>query len=288
MPPVAVEAVLTAGSALNSAAERLAGSGIPEARREAARLAEAAWDLPAGQARLSPDRAIAAEALDRLSVLVGRRAAGEPLAHVVGLAGFRRLTLLSDSRALIPRPETEGLVALVLERISTGVAADVCTGSGCIALALAQEGQYDRVIGTDCSGDALALARQNAERTELQVEWRQGDLTAPLGSERLDLLVANPPYLTAAEYATLDRSVADWEPALALASGADGLAITRRLIAEAATVVKPGGWLALEVDCTRAADVADLAAGSGWTESAVYQDLYGRARFVLARRSESS
>jgi release factor glutamine methyltransferase len=288
MPPVAVEAVMTAGSALDAAADRLSASGIPDARREAARLAEAAWDLPAGQARLRPDRAIAAAGLDRLSALVARRAAGEPLAYVVGLAGFRRLTLLSDARALIPRPETEGLVELVLERMPTGVAADVCTGSGCIALALAQEGRYDRVIGTDCSEDALALARQNAARTGLPVEWRHGDLTGPLGSERLDLLVANPPYLTTAEYAGLDRAVAGWEPALALASGADGLAITRRLIAEAATVVKPGGWLALEVDCTRAADVADLAAGSGWTESAVYQDLYGRARFVLARRSESS
>jgi release factor glutamine methyltransferase len=285
---VVVEAALAAGSALEAAAGRLAGSGIPDARREAARLAEAAWDLPAGQARLNPGRTIAGEHLDRLSVLVERRAAGEPLAHVVGRAGFRQLTLRSDSRALIPRPETEGLVELVLERMPSGVAADVCTGSGCIALALAHEGHYDRIIGTDCSADALALARENALSTGLAVEWRQGDLAAPLAGERLDLLVANPPYLTAAEYAALDRSVADWEPALALASGADGLAATRRLIAEAATLVKPGGWLALEVDCERAAAVADLAAGSGWTGSAVYQDLYGRARFVLARRSETS
>jgi release factor glutamine methyltransferase len=285
---VAVDAAASAGSALEAAAKRLSSAGIPNARREAARLAEAAWQLPAGQARLSLHRAIGPAALDRLATLAERRAAGEPLAYVVGLAGFRALTLLSDSRALIPRPETEGVVDLVLERIPTGVAADVCTGSGCIALALAQEGRYDRVIGTDASGEALALARQNAELTGLPVEWRQGDLTAPLAGERLDLLVANPPYLTAVEYAALDRSVADWEPAVALESGADGLAATRRLLAEAPRVVKPGGWLALEVDCERAADVAVLAAEFGWTEPAVYRDLYGRARFVLARRSESS
>ena len=285
---MAVEVQGTAASLLEAAAARLTEAGVPEGRREASRLAEAAWGLSSGQARLRPEREVSLAAAGRLSALVERRAAGEPLAYVTGIAGFRRLMLASDARALIPRPETEALLDLVLERIPSGVAADVCTGSGCIALALAQEGRYERVIGTDSSADALALARENGTRTGLSVEWRQGDLLTPLAGEQLDVLVANPPYLTTAEYAALDRSVAAWEPAQALESGADGLDATRRLVAEATAVVRPGGWMALEVDSQRAAAVANLATGFGWTEPAVYQDLYGRARFVLARRSESS
>ena len=282
------EAQSTAGAALAAAAGRLGEAGVPDARREAARLAEAAWGLEPGQARLRVERSLAAPEEERLAVMVDRRAAGEPLAHVVGIAGFRRLALTADRRALIPRPETEGLVALVLERMPTGVVADVCTGGGCIALALAQEGRYDRVIGVDLSEAALAQARENGARTALPVEWRLGDLTGPLAGERLDVLVANPPYLTAAEYASLDLAVRAWEPALALPSGADGLDATRRLLVEGLDVVKPGGWVALEVDCERAAMVARLATESGWTEPVVYRDLYDRARYVLARRSETS
>jgi release factor glutamine methyltransferase len=170
----------------------------------------------------------------------------------------------------------------------SGVVADVCTGSGCIALALAQEGRYDRVIGVDSSVEALTLARENAERTGLRVDWRQGDLSEPLEGERLDVLVANPPYLTRAEYDALGPEVRAWEPRVALESGEDGLGATRRLLVGGRGVVKPGGWIALEVDCDRAAAVARLAAGSGWIAPAVYRDLYDRARYVLARRSETS
>lgn len=278
----------TAGAALDHAAAELRAAGVADPRREAARLAEAAWKLDQGQARLRLDRVLSADESDRLAGLVRRRAAGEPLAHVSGHAGFRRLVLASDARALIPRPETEGLVALVLERMAEGVVADVCTGSGCIALALAQEGRYERVIGTDCSGEALDLARENARRAGLAVEWRLGNLLEPLRGERLDALVANPPYLTREEYATLEPAVRAWEPRLALESGEDGLTATRELLRAGLDVVRPGGWIALEVDCHRAAAVARLAAGFGWVDPAVHQDLFDRARFVLARRSETS
>ena len=278
----------TANSALEQAAAALRAAGLPEARREAARLAEAAWQLAPGQARLHGERVLSADEAHRLAGMLRRRVAGEPLAHVSGQAGFRRLVLASDARALIPRPETEGLVALVLERIASGVVADVCTGSGCIALALAQEGRYDRVIGADCSKEALDLARENARRAGLAVEWRLGHLLEPLRGERLDALVANPPYLTRDEYATLEPAVRAWEPRMALESGEDGLTATRELLRAGLDVVRPGGWIALEVDCQRAADVARLAAGFGWADPVVHQDLFDRARFVLARRSETS
>lgn len=285
---MAAEVAVTAGSALEHAAALLSAAGVPDARREAARLAEAAWRLDQGQARLRGDRVVSGEETDRLAGLVRRRAGGEPLAHVTGFAGFRRLVLGSDARALIPRPETEGLVALVLERTAGGVVADVGTGSGCIALALAQEGRFERVIGTDCSGAALDLARENGRRAGLSVEWRLGNLLEPLRGERLDALVANPPYLTAEEYASLEPAVRAWEPRLALESGEDGLTATRELLRAGLDVVRPGGWIALEVDCHRAAAVARLAAGFGWVDPAVHQDLFDRARFVLARRSETS
>ncbi len=278
----------TAASALEAAAELLQGAGVVDARREAARLAEAAWSLDAGQARLHPDRVLGQAEADHLARLANRRAGGEPLAHVTGTIGFRHLLLAADGRALIPRPETEGLVALVLDRMGVGVVADVCTGSGCIALSLAQEGRYQRVIGVDSSREALAQARENGERAGLAIEWRLGDLIGPLRGESLDVLVANPPYLTDREYHMLEPAVRAWEPRVALESGKDGLDATRQLLREGHTVVKPGGWIALEVDCHRAADVAALAAGSGWIEPAVHMDLYDRARYVLARRSETS
>ncbi len=278
----------TVATALQAAAESLRGAGLPDARREATRLAEAAWGVAPGQARLRPDRVLTAVEVDRLETMAQRRSAGEPLSHVTGQAGFRQLLLGSDGRALIPRPETEGLVALVLERMASGVVADVCTGSGCIALALAQEGRYARIIGVDCSEAALAQARENAERTGLAVEWRLGHLVAPLLGEQVDVLVANPPYLTRDEYASLEPAVRSWEPRLALESGEDGLAATRELLQSGLAVVRPGGWIALEVDCRRAAAVATLAAVFGWIEPTVHQDLFDRARFVLARRSETS
>jgi release factor glutamine methyltransferase len=278
----------TAEATLEAAAVVLREAGIADPRREVSRIAEAAWELEPGQARLHRERTLLATEVVRLATLVQRRASGEPLAHVTGRAGFRHLVLGSDGRALIPRPETEGLVALVLERVAEGVVADVCTGSGCIALALAQEGRYDHVIGVDCSEAALEVARHNAEQTGLSVEWRLGDLLAPLQGERLDVLVANPPYLTRAEYAALDPAVRSWEPRLALESGEDGLTATRDLVRAGLDIVRPGGWIALEVDAQRAAAVAALAAGFGWVEPAVHQDLFGRARYVLARRSETS
>ena len=189
-----------------------------------------------------------------------RRAAGEPLAHVTGRIGFRTLQLRSDRRALIPRPETEGLVDLVLARVRTGRIADIGTGSGCLALSLAAEGGFEQVWAVDSSAEALALARG-----EPRGNRRQGgaDPRRPLRSrcatDSLDAVVSNPPYLTDGEYEALDPSVKQWEPAAALSSGPDGLDATSRLLSDARDVVRPGGWLALEVDCTRAARVAAQA-----------------------------
>jgi len=209
------------------------------------------------------------------------------MGHVTGWAGFRHLTLRSDRRALIPRPETEGLVELVLERVPAGRVADIGTGSGCIALSLATEGRYQAVAGVDLSADALRLAEENRRLTDARVELVRGNLCEPLRLGALDAIVSNPPYLTAGEFAGLHPSVRDWEPRSALESGADGLGVIRRLLTGAGVALRPGGWLALEIDSARAAVCAGLAGESGWTDIAIYADLFGRERYLLARRSDA-
>ena len=265
----------------------LTAAGLDGAGREALRLWAELFDEAPGAALLDPEHPIASETAAVYLSAVRRRAAGEPLAHVTGVAGFRHLTLRSDRRALIPRPETEGLVGLVLACVPRGRVADVGTGSGCIALSLATEGAYDEVVGIDLSLDALRLAAENRRSTGGRVSLVQGNLCDALRPDSLDALVSNPPYLTAEEYAGLDLSVRDWEPELALAGGSDGLDVIARLLDTGVAVVRPGGWLALEIDCARAALCARRAGAAGWTDVAIHADLFGRERYLLARRSDA-
>lgn len=214
---------------------------------------------------------------------------GVPMAYAVGRCGFRTLDLAIDPRALIPRPETEGLVDLVLQHAGTsGLAADIGTGSGCIALALAVEGRFDKVVAVEQSAGAAALARENLHRVapRTPVEIREGNLLAPLvdKGERFSVIVSNPPYLSGGEYDELDPSVRDHEPREALVSCEDGLAATRGLLAGAATLLEPRGLLALEIDERRADAVRTLAHEYGW-DVAIYADLFGCPRYALAKEA---
>jgi release factor glutamine methyltransferase len=218
---------------------------------------------------------------------------GAPFAYAVGRASFRHLTLAVDRRVLIPRPETELLVDLALQATGgRGRVADVCTGSGAVALALAAEGKFERVLGTDISADAIAVARANvgaipADRRGA-VEFREGDLLTPLAGERLTAIVANPPYIATHERDNLPALVRDWEPALALFGGDDGLQVIARIVAGAGNLLEPGGLLMLEIDARRGPESAALAAThDGWTDVQLRTDLTGRNRFLLARRATS-
>jgi release factor glutamine methyltransferase len=270
-------------------ARRILGTaGIPDPAREALLLWADLSDEPAAGVLLASSRTLAPNLAAAFLGAVERRARGEPLSYVTGWTGFRLLKLRIDRRALIPRPETEGLVELVLERVGGGRVADVGTGSGCIALSLATEGRYERVIAIDRSPAALALAAVNRELVGAPVTLVRGDLTAPLRSRSLDGLVSNPPYLTATEYSDLDTSVAGWEPRDALVSGDDGLDATIRLLHDGSRVLRSGGWIALELDVNRAATVAELARTREWEAVEVRADLFGRERYLLARRSKST
>ena len=214
---------------------------------------------------------------------------GVTFQYAAGRVGFRALDLTIDSRALIPRPETEALVDLVLEQGKGGVVADIGTGCGCIALSLAVEGSFDRVIAVERSAAAAALARENVALVgpRTQVEIREGDLLAPLAGGRYRVIVSNPPYLTEDEYAALAPSVRQFEPREALVSGPDGLAATRRLLAGAAALLEPGGGgvLALEIDERRGDAVRALALAHddyGWARIDVHNDVFGRPRYALA------
>ena len=283
MPELAV----SLGTLINEGTERLRDSGVGEPRRQAVRIWTELSHRDPSEVFLEGDQPVDPAEAARFQAGISRRARGEPLPHVTGCSGFRSLSLVSDGRALIPRPETEGLVELLLQRVGTGRVADIGTGSGCIALSLAVEGAYDEVIGVDLSADALALARLNLESVTARVSLVQADLCAPLGYGTVDALISNPPYLTVAEYSSLESSVRNWEPAVALVSGDDGMAATTRLLDEGRDVVRPGGWLALEVDCSRAVTTARQASAFGWSAVSVHKDLFGRERYLLAQRSDT-
>lgn len=236
------------------------------------------------------DRPLLPEELEAFRSVLKRRAAREPLQHIVGTAPFRELELAVDSRALIPRPETEVLVEEILRWArETGQealqAADLGTGTGAIALSLLQEGPFSRVVATDLSPAALELARENAARLGLEgsLELRQGDGYAALDlGERFNLLVSNPPYVPQGDREILEPEVRDWDPPEALFAGPEGLDVLVPLVKGSGNHLEPGGLLALEVGEGQAGKVARIMEGTGFfREIRIRPDLTGRDRIVL-------
>lgn len=224
--------------------------------------------------------------------LVARRERGEPVAYLTGRRGFWSLDLDVDAAVLIPRPETELLVELALQRIapeSTATIADLGTGSGAIALAIAQQRPLAQVVAVDASADALAVARANAERLGLRVDMRLGDWLTPVAGERLDLIVSNPPYIADTDP---HLPALAHEPRQALVSGADGLDDIRRIVAQAPAHLAPGGWLLLEHGWDQAGAVRALLSAAGFAQVQSRRDLAGIERCSGARypdrRAQSS
>ncbi|PJK10797.1 protein-(glutamine-N5) methyltransferase, release factor-specific [Lysobacteraceae bacterium NML120232] len=215
-----------------------------------------------------------------------RRAAGEPVAYITAERGFWTLNLKVTPATLIPRPETELLVELALARWPQEAAwrvADLGTGSGAIALAVASERARAQIIATDASQAALEIARQNAASHHIgNVEFRHGAWYAPLAGERFDLILSNPPYIEAAD-SHLETGDLRFEPRTALASGADGLADLRQIIAGAGAHLKAGGWLLLEHGWQQGAAVRGLLDAAGFADIATVQDLEKRDRTSLGR-----
>ncbi|ARZ73337.1 protein-(glutamine-N5) methyltransferase, release factor-specific [Stenotrophomonas sp. WZN-1] len=221
--------------------------------------------------------------------LLARRVAGEPVAYLTGRRGFWTLDLEVDPATLIPRPETELLVELALDRLPQGHAlqlADLGTGSGAIALALASERPQAQVLATDASPGALAVAARNAARHELgNVRFAEGghDWYAPLQGARFDLIASNPPYI-ASDDPHLARGDLRFEPATALASGVDGLDDIRRIVDGGKAHLLPGGWLLIEHGWDQGAAIRVLFDTAGFAEVQTVQDLEQRDRITLGRR----
>ncbi|MFE8600398.1 peptide chain release factor N(5)-glutamine methyltransferase [Archangium violaceum] len=232
------------------------------------------------------DRPLEKTELATFRALIERRMAGEPTQYLTGVREFYNRPFKVDARVLIPRPETELLVEAALHQLpkdGPGLALDVCTGSGCIAISLAAERPQATVMATDLSADACALARENAQALGVaeRVTVLQGNLYAPLPPDaRFDVVVSNPPYIATAEIPTLSAEVRR-EPHMALDGGPDGLVLIRKVIEGARHVLKPGGLLAMEIGETQGEAVKALLQAAGYADARVEKDLERRDRLAF-------
>lgn len=289
---------------LDELASALVRPGVPPARAQARDLIAWVLDKPRFWPSANPDHELSQAEVAAIQAAAEKLKQGMPLQYAVGKAPFRHLTLRVTSDTLIPRPETELLVDLVIaaQRGGKGTVVDVGTGSGAIALALATESAFEKVIATDISEKALQVAKSNLqaipEDKRPKLDFRAGDLLTPLlsqewapgAAEKPDLVeavVSNPPYISPAELPDLPPNVRDWEPHSALFADDNGMAVIKRLIAQAGDILQPGGLLAMEVD-SRRTDLAVQAVqqDARFTDVEHRLDLTGRPRFVLARRKE--
>lgn len=265
--------------------------GNKSARLDAELLLGEALGLDRIKLIVEAERPLADDELSRYRDLIKRRRASEPIAYILGRREFFALPMRVDRRVLIPRPDTEILVETALhgtrEQHLYGRMLDLCTGSGCVAIAFAKERPTWRVTAVDLSPDAATVARENVQRAGVvhNVAVLEGDLFAslPEGAE-FELITANPPYIPSDEIAVLDADVRDFEPRLALDGGADGLEITRRLVGGAARYLSPGGLLALEGGFDQAPAVEELLKSAGFDQITRSKDLAGVERVVSGRR----
>jgi release factor glutamine methyltransferase len=279
--------MLTVLEIIKRTTDFLSKRGVESARLNAELLIGHALALKRMQLYLQFERPLSEVDLEKIRPLVKRRGNREPLQYIMGETEFSGLRLKVDRRALIPRPETEHLIELVRNQLTETPAniVDLGTGSGAIALALASIYPGAAVTALDKSGEALALARENAEACGLSgrirfvlADWYSG-LTA---GEQFALIIANPPYLSDDEVRAAPPEVKDFEPIMALAAGPDGAAALEQIINGAPPYLKAGGLLACETGVAQHASLLALAARSGFSRTESLRDLTGRDRYLLA------
>jgi release factor glutamine methyltransferase len=275
----------TVGRVLQRAIAALAGAS-PSARLDAEVLVMQVCGLTRAQLLTRADRPLPAAQRARIEALVARRRGGEPIAYLTGEREFWSMAFKVTPDVLIPRPETELLVERALARLPADAAwtlADLGTGCGAVALAIARERRRARVLATDRSAAALEVARANAARLGLaRIEFRHGEWCTPLAGERPDLIVSNPPYVRADD-PHLGEGDLRYEPRTALDGGRDGLDAIRAIARGARERLRPGGWLLLEHGYDQAEAVAQILRSEGYREIAGHRDLAGRPRVSEAR-----
>jgi release factor glutamine methyltransferase len=269
----------TVREALAAASDALAAAGVEDARLDAELLLAEATGRDRARVAAEPEAGVDAGAARRFGEMVRRRVRREPVAYILGRKGFRSLELAVDGRALIPRPETELLVEIALE-LEPSTALDVGTGSGAVALAVADELPGCEVTATDTSAAALELARENAERLGIdgRVRFKRG--TVP-ERRRFELVLANFPYVREDEWEGLAPEITRFEPREALVGGADGVEAIASTVPATIAALEPGASLALEVGAGQAGPVAELLLDLGFGQVEARQDLAGIPRVVL-------
>jgi release factor glutamine methyltransferase len=277
---------------LKKATDLLEERGVISPRLNAETLLAEATGMTRVELYTNFDKPVSPAETDRFRALIKRRLAHEPLQYITGSRGFRHLSLRVSPAVLIPRPETELLVERALQKMEEDprltVVLDLGTGSGCIALSVAQENPRAEVYASDISGDALELAGHNAEENGLEdrVCFHAGDLFGPL-PDRLrggvHLVLSNPPYVPEREFAELPPEVREHEPRLALLAEGDGTGFHLRILEEARAWLAPGGWVIMEAGSPQAAPVRERALEAGYEAVEVVFDYNGLPRFVEAR-----
>src|SRR6266508_3430102 len=290
-----MSAPLTVIALLQEGAARLGEAGFDCARQDAERLLGAALGTDRLALYVEPRRAVDAESAADYRELVARRAGHEPVQYILGWEEFRGLRLTVTPDVLIPRPETEGLVERALELLADrpgALVADIGTGSGAIACALAAARPDLEVLAVDQSLGALAVASDNVRGLGLgsRVRLLAGDLLDPLASlgGSLDMVVANPPYCPTGVIPTLPAEVERFEPRLALDGGPDGMRVLRRIVAEAPRFLRPGAWLLMEIGEEQAGPLASLMAAEGFSSIGARRDLRDVERYIEGRWAEGT
>jgi release factor glutamine methyltransferase len=244
-----------------------------------------AWLLTNLDAQASPE---SQSAFDKL---IARRRSGEPIQYITGTAEFFGLPFAVSPHVLVPRPETEHLVeevALLASAFKRPTIADIGTGSGAIAIALAHSLPDARIFATDLSPDALSIARTNAAQNHVsdRISFFEGDLLAPLAGNTFSIIASNPPYIPLSDFQSLSVEVREFEPHAALFAGEDGLAIYRRLIPAAYELLLPGGWLVMEIGFGQEAAIRESLVSNGYIDVHSVPDYQGIPRVAAGRRGE--
>ena len=285
---------MTIGEAILAGEKQLVAAGIDSGRLETEMMLAQLREEPRLNLWLQRGDILTEGQREKLQDWLARRSTREPIQHILGWAPFLDFELHVTRDVLVPRPETEVLAQLAIQRLAGAAAPRVLdwgTGSGCLALAIAQAVPSAEVHALDVSPDALRIARANAIAYRLadRIRFHPGDGFAALDSEfrdpqnAFDLIVTNPPYIPAAEVETLDPEVRLHDPRLALVGGEDGLECYRRLATEALAWLRPGGWLLAEFGDGQAPALTDLFGKAGWNIEAVEKDLSGRDRILIVR-----
>jgi release factor glutamine methyltransferase len=264
----------------------LAKRGIESPRLQAELLLAHLLKMPRMKLYLNFDRALSTAETDAFREMVKRRGQREPLQHITGSVSFYGFEITVNRHTLVPRPETEILAESgwnFLATLASPTAVDIGTGTGCIAIALAAKCANAKISAIDISPDALALAKENADKNKVQIEFFEGDGFAALPKDsEFDLIISNPPYIPTGEIETLQPEVRDFDPRAALDGGADGLDFYRRLAASAKPFLRPGGKIMLEFGDGQAPDIRGIFENEKWIVEAVKEDYSQRARILIA------